>query len=468
LEEWPLKLITVEEAIKRIEQWTDIPCTHEVITSGIYRNSEQNQTPFYTMEVMWNKRGEPELDKEGLVNKNTILAVLDACTGKLTAFYRYGSDQTAENLDVEDMDDEMYRKVSGHIIQWIEKLGLPIDLGELVVRKKRLCGDKWYELSFSRARAGIPFRSYQQFDIRLDADDNQLLHLYCRWDDCEFEEGEERISDGNLLAKLTEEQLSLGYLPVLSLEKPFYVCHEHVIHAKTGELLFSDEIVVLERIALYQNEADAKPVKWNEQPIWTKDYREQLRLSDHVTEAAIDAPHPLFPDLAMEEKELAKELVRSYLSTAYADDPFEYVYTRKPDQEAVESFPQNRVVVHVHRMIHGIPLLMGGGIRFFFDRDTWELVQIIDALDFWRSVKAGEGDHAEEKGIAGNDHFRKALRTRAEAWDALKGRVTVKLRYMFDPHYPDPSGRGRKKAIPVYVIDCDCMYDGESGELVEL
>ncbi|MEJ8548410.1 hypothetical protein [Brevibacillus borstelensis] len=462
-----MKLISVQDAMKRIEQCAQIPDTHEVIKSGIFRNSERNQTPLFRVEVEWNKRGEPELDEEGLVSKHTIRAELDALTGHVIAYYRHDY-RTDEEMHEKDIDDRLYEKVYEQVRKWIEKLGLPITPAELAVRKKLICNEKWYELSFSRQYAGIPFRSYQTFDIRLSTD-FALLHLFCRWDDCTCEKEAALIPAEELLAGFTENQVSLYYLPVLSLEKPFYVCNEIVIHARTGEILSSDEIEVLDEIALCRDDCEPMPeVKWNEQPIFTEGRYEQLRLDDHVKEVDIDSPHPFHPALTEEEKNRAKELVRSYLSTHYADEPFEYMYIRKPDQDCVEGFSENRVVVHVYRMIHRIPLMMGGGIRFFFDRDTWELVQTFDALDFWNKAKAEKAVAIGQEARETQGNFRKALRTRAEAWNALKSKITVKQRYMFDPHYSDPDGLGRKKAIPVWVIDCDWMYDGLSGELVEL
>ncbi len=201
-----MKLLSIQEAIAIMNESIAVPPTHKLIRSGIYRNAEREQPPYYKIELEWNKKGEPELDEDGLVNRHVIRAEFDAITGRIVAYCRHDHRRDAEKRERE-MDAALYEAVYPHVLRWINRLRLQIVPGELQLHKKCIYNGRLYELYYGRQHNGIPFSSYQSFHIHLN-ERFELIHLYCRWDDCTFADSGNRIPPETFKRRFDSDMLS--------------------------------------------------------------------------------------------------------------------------------------------------------------------------------------------------------------------------------------------------------------------
>ncbi|WP_141334739.1 hypothetical protein [Paenibacillus sp. tmac-D7] len=447
-----MKLLTVQDAIAKVNAWFHIPVTHDVIHSGIYRNSEPNQTPYYQVELEWNKQGEPALDDDGLVNKQTIRAELDAVSGHMIAFYRHefrknGKDQKAE------MDNALYAVVFPYVLQWIGKLGLPISESELELKRKQVIDGDLYELDYGRQYAGIPVRNFGTFNIKLDQAFG-LVHLFCRWDACIFDDRVIPIAPDAFKLQFDSKQLMLYYMRMLSSEHPYYMWKEDTFEAVSGRLVSADRGELTEMIDLQPTKPQRRqPVKFVRKPIFSADQYEALRVSDHVTEVDPCAPHPFFPVLSDEEVIKAKDIAVSYLQQHMSEETCQYAFIRKEGHEVARSMQGNRLQVEIQRLYNGIPVI-GGAVRLFIDRDSWELNHVMDGLEFWKMAAKSNVLAYKEPRIA-----------MEEAWSKLKGKVELNLHYRLEEGVP---ANETKRAILVYTLDCDWICNAVTGEVTKL
>ncbi|UQZ37082.1 hypothetical protein C2I18_28220 [Paenibacillus sp. PK3_47] len=446
-----MKLISIEQAITQVEQGVHIPASHELINSGIYRNPEYHQQPFYKVELEWNKKGEAELDEEGLVSRYHIRAELDASTGRLLAFYRHDHRRVREQKEKE-MDESTFEALYPHVLNWINKLSLHIDPQELRLVRKTVIGEEMFRLSFQRHYQGIAIRDYQALEIKLNHN-YELIHLNCTWDDCVFTEQAGLIPEKEFRAAFGVDQLSLTYINLLKSNHPFYACREDIYNAVTGELVYSDQAVLQENIDLSTTEPQRnEKITVLRVPIFDADY-DSLKLEDGVQEAEPYAPHSFFTLITEEEKLRARDIAVSYLKTHHAADPCKFAFIGRPGRDVVESMRGNQVVVEIQRVVNDIPIT-GAGIRLVIDHHTWEVKNVVDTLDFIREAKGLDMSKLQA-----------ATFLPAIAWEQMKDKLEFKLQYYFDENRPETAG---KRAILTYALDCDWLCDACTGELLKM
>ncbi|MBT2287870.1 hypothetical protein J7E73_01755 [Paenibacillus albidus] len=445
-----LQLITIQAALDNMEQWVGIPSSHELISSGIFRNPEYEGSPFYTIELEWNQKGEPALDEDGLVNVQTIRAILDACTGRMVAFYRHDHRREAKQPEVE-MTDALYEKLYPQVLGWISRLDLQVDPAELRLVRKSVTGGI-YRLSYLRHSQGIPLADYQTLEIKLNQD-FELLHINCVWDECTFAPNEALIPPEVFIRQLDSRQLSLGYISLLASRHPYYICREDVYDAATGELICTDQAELIEQIDMKTARPQRnQPIRILHQPIFTADYN-VLRLEEGVTEADPYAPHVFFNPISDDDVAKAKDIAVSYLKQYQDGNVVEFAFFRKEGREVVESMRGNQVVVEIQRMVHGIPV-MGAGIRLVIDHTSWEVKNVVDTFIF-----KNQGTKLDLKQLLA------PVITADSAWEQLKDKPMLKLQYRFAPA---PSPLGTKRAVLTYALDCDWICDASTGELTRL
>lgn len=447
-----MKLITIQQAITQVEQWVNIPSSHELISSGIYRNPEYDQQPFYRVELEWNKRGERELDEEGLVNRHTIRAELDAHTGRLLAFYRHDHRQEPRQVEKE-MEEATVEALYPHVLDWINRLDLGIDPQQLKRVRSSVIGEGLFRLSYQRQYQGIGLRDYQALEMKLNQD-FELIHLSCTWDECVFTEQAGLIPENEFKTSFGSEQLSLAYAGILSTGHPFYACREDIYNAVTGQLIDSDQGGLLEYIDLSTIEPkQSETITVLRVPIFTADYS-SLKLKEGVCEADPYAPHPFFTTVTEEEISRAKDIAVSYLKTHHLAEPCQFAFIRKPGREVVESMRGNQIVVEIHRVVDGVPVA-GAGIRLVIDHATWNVKNVVDALEFTKAVYGLEICDLQTATVSSST-----------AWTQMKDKLKLQLQYHFDREVPVTAAA--KKAILTYTLDCDWICDACTGEMIRL
>lgn len=455
-----MKLLTIQQAIAKVREWIPIPDSHELISSGIYRNSSPDDAPYYKVELEWNKQGEPVLDEHMLVNPNTIRAELDAVTGQPIAFYRHDY-REKDKEQQEELEDDTYRSVFPYVEQWIQKLGLQIDPKELDLRKKRIIGGKRYDLVYGRQHDGIPVSSHQALHLTLNQS-YELIHLWCVWDACDFTDSSRLIPKEQFKERLDQNQLSLCYLNLfLDSDHPFYICREDIYDAVSGQVICTDksdfiEIIDLETTLPQRNQT----IRIVRKPVFSEAQYDVLRLDEQVTDVDLDAPHPFYPVLTEEEITKAQDITVSYLKESAADEPWQFAFIHKADGQIVESMQGNQIKVEIQRFLHGIPI-MGGKIGLFIDRDTWNVTHVMDALKLFQARRADtEKEHNNRLGCCEPQIIAET------AWEQLHPHIQLTLTYRFEDNQLPGE---RKRALLVYsLIDCDWICDAVTGELIQL
>ncbi|WP_282936823.1 hypothetical protein [Paenibacillus sp. RC67] len=455
-----MKLLTIQQAIAKVREWIHIPDSHELISSGIYRNSSPEQSPYYKVELEWNKQGEPVLDENMLVNPNTIRAELDAVTGQPIAFYRH-DDRDKDKEPQEELENDKYESLFPYIVQWIQKLGLPIDSKELDLRKKMIIGENRYDFVYGRKHDGIPVSSHQALHITLNQAFD-LTHLWCVWDACDFADSHEVIPKEKFKEQLDQSQLSLCYLNLfLPSDHPFYICREDVYDAVSGQLICTDKSDFIEIIdldtSLPQRNQTIHIVR---KPVFSEAQYEVLKLDDQVTDVDLTEPHPFYPVITEEEITKAQDIAVSYLKESVSEEPWQFAFIHRANGQIVESMQGNQIKVEIQRFLHGIPI-MGGKIGLFIDRDTWNVTHVMDALKLFQ---ARRGDKEKER--TKNLGCCEPQIVAETAWEQLYPHVQLTLTYRFkDRHSPDE----RRNALLVYtLLDCDWICDAVTGELTQL
>ncbi|MCR8644778.1 hypothetical protein NV379_19170 [Paenibacillus sp. N1-5-1-14] len=448
-----MKLITINEAIKHVHHCLDIPATHEIIYSGIYRNAEPNMKPYFRIELEWNKIGEPRLDEDELVNPHTIRAELDAVTGKITAYYRHDRRNDLNETN-EEMSDEVYEEIYPNIIGWIHKLDLTINTAELYVTKKLITNHDLYEVQYVRAHNGIRVSDYQMFNITLDHNFN-LIHLSYRWDSSSFTKNENPIPLENFVKQFNPNQLSLFYHKLISPKYPYYAWRENIYDAVTGELIREDKDELIEVIDMDASlTLEHQPIVNLKKPIFTTDSYNALKLPDHTTNADPYAPHPFYPLLTDDEVERAKDIAVSCLRQSSADKTqYQYAFINKLGHPPIQSMLGNQIQVTIHRMLHGVGI-GGAGIRFIIDRESWALNNTIDALKMFNTDLSNDD----------NDLFLKPTVSIEEAWSKLQDKVEIRLRYKLETDSETQTSNLRL----VYILDSDWVCNAITVELTQL
>lgn len=443
-----MKLISIQQAISQVGQWVNLPDSHELKRSGIYRNPEYNQQPFYKIELEWNKRGEADLDKDGLVNRLTIRAELDAQTGRLLAFYRH--DHRPEHIRVEnEMEESSYEVLYPRVLDWIGRLELGIKPQELKLVRKTVIGGALFRMSFQRQYQGISIRDYQALEIKLNTN-YELIHLNCTWDECAFEERTGLIPESELRQSFGNEQLSLAYISYLASAHPFYMYREETYNAHTGQLVYSDQPELLEIIDLSTTMPQRnEQISVLHQPIFDADY-DSLKLENGVSEADPYAPHPFFTTVTEEDILKSKDIAVSYLKTHHNTEPCQFAFIRRPGHDVVKSMQGNQIVVEIHRVVNDISVI-GAGIRLVIDHNTWKVKNVVDALEFTMAVNELE-----------LDELQKSLISSSTAWEHMKEKINLKLQYLFERDVTETAGR---KAILTYVLESKWICDACTGEI---
>ncbi|WP_028547988.1 YcdB/YcdC domain-containing protein [Paenibacillus sp. UNC451MF] len=455
-----MKLLTVQQAIAKVREWVHIPDSHELISSGIYRNASPEQTPYYKVELEWNKQGEPVLDENMLVNPHTIRAELDALTGQLIAFYRH-DDRDQDKEPQEELRDDQYETIFPQVVQWINKLSLPIDLKELELRKKIVMGEKRYDFVYGRKHNGIPVSTPQALHITLNQQFD-LYHLWCVWDACDFADSTQLIPEATFKEQLDQSQLSLCYLTLFhSSDHPFYICREDVYDALSGQLVFTDKSDFIEIIdldsPLPQRNQNVRIVR---KPVFSEAHYDVLKLDEHVTDINLTAPHPFYPELTEEDIVKAQDIAASYLKETALEEPWQFAFIHNADGQTAEAMQGNQIKIEIHRYLHGIPV-MGGKIGLFIDRDTWNVTHVMDALKLFQERRA-EAKKEPDKALGCCE----PQVTAETAWKELYPHIQLTLTYRFEDHF---SVGERRKALLVYtLLDCDWICDAVTGELIEL
>lgn len=446
-----MKLIPIEQAITQVQQWVNIPASHELINSGIYRNPEYDQQPYYKVELEWNKKGEPQLDEEELVNRHTIRAELDAHTGRLLAFYRH--DHRQERGQVErDMEESEVETLYHHVLDWIAKLDLGIDPKELRLLRTTVIDEELFRMSFQRQYQDIPFGEYQALEIKLNQNFD-LIHLNCTWDECVFADRASLIPEEEFKGAFGDEQLTLAYIRLLPSTHPFYLCREDIYNPVTGQMVYSDLAKLLENIDLSATEPQLnQAITVLREPIFDADY-DSLKLGEGVDEADPYAPHAFFNTITKEEVQRAKDIAVSYLKTHHDAEPCQFAFIQRPGRDVVENMRGNQVVVEIHRVVNDIPVA-GAVIRLVIDHHTWNVKNVVDTLGFTKTVN--------DPDLSG---LQAASFSRADAWEQLKEKIKLKLQYRFEE---DGHGTAVKRAILTYVLDCGWLCDACTGELLEM
>lgn len=450
-----MKLLTVQDGITIIEQRIGIPATHELTTGGIYRNSSPQEQPFYKIELEWNRIGEPELDEEGLVNRHTIRAELDALTGRLAAYYRHDR-RSEEREQRTELHSELYNAVYPHVIEWIDKLQLPIAPEELQLRKKQAIGKNRYKLEYARQHAGISFAAHQAFHIELSSR-FELLHLFCVWDECSFTDPRQAKPAQQFRQMIGENQLSLCYLTLFHPSShPHYMYREDIFDAETGQILYSDKAEVTELIRLDRPEPEYNQlIQIHRKPVFSAAHYDVLKLDDAVTEADLTAPHPFAPLLENSEIAAARQLAVSYLKQCYAHEPCQFAFLRKDGHHPIEGMQGGQIKVEIHRLRHGIPII-GGKLNLFLDRQTREMTNVMDALKLFQSGK----ERIDTAGLL------PPRITAAEAWEQLRGCFQLSLQYMLKA---SDCLTGPKRAVLAYkLVDHDEVCDAVTGMPLKL
>jgi len=455
-----MKLLTVQQAIAKLREQISIPDTHELVSSGIFRNSSPEQAPYYKVELEWNKQGEPRLDDNMLVNPHTIRAELDALTGQLVAFYRH-DDRESNKEPKEELSDAQYEAVYPHVLQWIRKLDARINPEELVLRNKTVIGQKRYDFVYGRQHNGIPVSTQQALHITLNRS-FELLHYWCVWDDCEFADSSEYIPMDIFKEQLGPDQLTLCYLNLFHpSDHPFYLCRHDVFDAVTGELVYTDKSDFIEIIDLDTSLPERnQTVHIVRKPVFSEAHYDELKLEEHVTDVDLAAPHPFYPPVSEEEAARALDIAVSYLKQSVSEEPWQFAFIHKSDGRIVESMQGNQIKIEMQRFLHGIPI-MGGKIGLIIDRDTWNITHVMDALKLFQASR-GDADK-EARSNLGCCEPKIVAET---AWELLFPHIEARLSYrLADRHSPEET----VKACLVYTLThFDSICDAVTGERVHL
>jgi hypothetical protein len=134
------KLISKDLGIEFARKWFDIPQSNR-IKKAVYRRNHDDTAPFYTLDLHFGKG---------------IEVVLDALTGQVIQFRR--KEPILDTARSSEMDQEVFERLHSTVLDWLIKLGLPIDVSELLVFKKYVKGNnERFELEYVRQKLN---RSY--------------------------------------------------------------------------------------------------------------------------------------------------------------------------------------------------------------------------------------------------------------------------------------------------------------------
>ncbi|ASA21782.1 hypothetical protein [Paenibacillus donghaensis] len=447
-----MKLITIQEAVEIATDKLDIPATHQLIHSGIYRSTAPDQWPAYQIELEWNVEGAPPIDANELVSPTVRRAELDAISGRIVAYYRHDHRGYRE-MEREELDEAEYEAVYPAIPDWLAKLELPIQPAELKLVRKHTYGGELLEFSFRREYAGIPVNGSQSLNLVMNRR-RELIHLFWQWKECSFAPSTARLPEEQLLEQLESGQLSLTYHHLLSPEHPVYICREDTFDAATGQLLHTDQAERVEIIDLQEvRQRNLPRLEVERKPIFAADHYDVLRLADGMTEVDLSAPHPFRAELTQLEKERAKRIAAAYVSQLPEQKDCCYAFVSREGQKVVSGMQGDQIMVEVQRLIHQIPL-SGGGIKLVLDHNTWKVNNVMDKSEWL-------GYLLEEK-QSPLGSLQKPVIAREQAWEQLEGRLKLKLHYMMED---DNGPHHAREARLVYTLDCDWLCNAVTGEI---
>jgi hypothetical protein len=100
-----MMLISKEKGIQSVQKWFELPQSNK-IKKAIYRRNHDNNTPFYTLDLQWNKG---------------IEVVLDALTGQIVEFRR--KEPILDTGEPSEMDHDVFELLHSKVLDWLYKFG---------------------------------------------------------------------------------------------------------------------------------------------------------------------------------------------------------------------------------------------------------------------------------------------------------------------------------------------------------
>jgi hypothetical protein len=428
-----MMLISKEKGIQLVQKWFELPQSNK-IKKAIYRRNHDNNTPFYTLDLQWNKG---------------IEVVLDALTCQIVEFRR--KEPLLDTGKPSEMDHDVFELLYSKVLDWLYKLELPVVASELLIFRKSVKGNnERFELEYARQRDSFKVRDYQKlyftFNKKYD-----IVGLLVRWDDVEFVAIEKHFTIDEIKQKLSPEQLVLVYFP--RQRNPIYACKDEWFDAATGRKTVSEELSVVRAIQWEQPiNVKRKKIKTPSRSIISNKLFESLILEDGITEVDSTNPHPFKGEITEEEKKRALEIAITCLREQYPAESGHFALVKRSDKPMVESEFGN-IVVRFHRVINGIPSL-GTVVQIWIDRNKGKVSMVLDPQEMW------------EEGVNEVDTSQDVISAET-AWSQLKDKIVLRLRYRLHPYDLRSESPLKRLATLEYELQCDWICDAITNQLFD-
>lgn len=427
-----VKLISKQIGIESAQKWFDIPRSNK-IKKAVYRRNHDNNAPFYTLDLQWSKG---------------LMIVLDALTGRVVEYSR--REPIISTGKPSEIDHDIYQRLHSEVLDWLQKLELPITNSELLIFRRNVEGNnERFELEYLRQKDGIKVRGYQILHVAFN-NKHDIVSLRVRWDDVNFAPTVKHLSAEEIKQKLSPEQLVLVYSPRQS--NPIYVSKDEWIDAATGRKTVSEELSVIQTIQWkQQRNVKEKKIKAPSKPLISNKLFESLTFEDEITEVDLSEPHPFGAEITEEEKKRVAEIAVTCLQEQYPEESGHFALVERSDKPMVEAEFGN-FVVRFHRLINGIPSL-GNVVQIWIDRIKGKVLMVHDAQEM-REIRGVKEVHSSQELISAET-----------AWLQLKDKVTLQLGYRLHPYNLRSESPLKRLATLEYELQCDWMCDAVTSKV---